>query len=96
MWLGLLNLVGGIKTLIFGAGAAILGIYIYWLKGSRDSYKAETQEWRKVEEVRKHDAQVDKAIAVEIDRVDATPDAGLDDELDRVCQYADAKNAAGE
>jgi len=94
MLMTILGLLGGIKALLVAVGGAFGLIYIWWLKRGRDKAKAENEQWRRVDEVRKNDIKVDDAIRQEIDKVDAAPDDSLDAELDRVRQHAKDRNAA--
>ena len=95
MFWTVLNFFGGIKTALLAVGGLVAGAYLWWVNRSRTKYKDEAEAWRKVQEVRKQDEQVDKTIEAEVGRVDAAPDSGLDAELDRVRDYSKARNAKG-
>ena len=95
MIMTIIGLLGGIKSVLMGLGVSAAAIYLWWLNRSRRQYKEEAEDWREVQEVREHDAKVDEDIKVEIDRVNAAPDSGLDAELDRVRDYSKASNAKG-
>jgi len=95
MIMTIIGFLGGIKTVLMGLGGLAAGVYLWWLNRSRRQYKEEAEGWREVQEVRKHDEKVDEDIRVEIEKVDAAPDSSLDAELDRVRDYAKARNAKG-
>jgi hypothetical protein len=73
--------------------AGLLALLWKWEKGKRKQAEAERDAYAKVEEVRKADVKVDRETKAQVEKVDATPDSGLDAELDRVFNYAESRNA---